>query len=171
MGKKLRATLLTMVLLGCGGRSNNPTANGFINQTQHTDAELWTIWSAAQQSVSRNIDLNPLQQSASGAAAKILPGDPRALSIMPQQLDVAPEPDVSSAVLFAATGIRRADPTGMIACPAPCNVQYTTAYSRFRPEITRYAASWEWTSSFSPLLQYEFENQILFALGYDMTWR
>jgi hypothetical protein len=171
MGKKLRATLLTMVLLGCGGRSNNPTAIGFINQTQHTDAELWAIWSGAQQSLSQRIDLNPVQQAVSGAAAKMLPGDPRALSIMPQQLTVAPETDVPSAALFAATGIRRTDPTGMIACPQPCNVQYTTAYSRYRPEITRYAASWEWTSSFNSLLEYEFENQILFALGYDMTWR
>lgn len=170
MGKPLRATLLTIILLGCGGGSNNPTA-GFINQTQHTDAELWAIWSAAQQSLAQQIDLNPVQQTVSGANADILPGDPRALSVMPEQLTVAPEPDVSSAALFAATGIRRTDPTGMIACPSPCNVQYTPAYSRYSPEITHYAASWEWTSGFSPLLQYEFENQILFALGYDMTWR
>lgn len=171
MRKKLSATLLTIILLGCGGNPTGPNATGFINQTKHTNAELWAIWSAAQQSVSEQIDLNPVQQTASDAAAQILPGDPRALSIMPQQLIVAPEPDVSSAVLFAATGIRRSDPTGMISCPSPCNVQFAPAYSRYRPEITRYAASWEWTSSFSPMLQYEFENQILFALGYNMTWR
>jgi len=132
---------------------------------------LNTIWSAAQQSVAKSIDLNPVQQTASNAPPDILPGDARALSVMPQQLTVTPEPDVSSAVLLAATGMRRADPTGMIACPQPCNVQYTTAYSRHSPEITRYAASWEQTSSFNILLEYEFENQILFALGYDMTWR
>lgn len=171
MGKKLLATLITIIFLGCGGHSTGPSAAGFINQTEHTDAELWAIWSAAQQSVSKSIDLNPVQQGASGTAAKILPGDPRAPSVMPEQLTVSPEPDVSSAGLFAATGIRRTDPTGMIACPLPCNVRYTTAYSRFQPETTHYAASWEWTSSFSQLLQYEFENQILFALGYDMTWR
>ena len=170
MGKKLHAALLTLILLGCG-RSNNPTANGFINQTQHTDAELWAIWSAAQQSLSEQIDLNPVEQTTSGAPPRVLPGDPRALSIQPQQLTVASEADVSSATLFAATGIRRTDPTGMIACPQPCNVQYATAYSRYSPEITRYAASWEPTSNFSTLLQYEFENQILFALGYDMSWR
>lgn len=171
MGKKLRAAVLTIMLVGCGGHSTNPVATGFINQTQHTDADLWTIWSAAQQSIANSIDLNPVQQTASGAAAEILPGDPRALNVMPLQLTVTPEPDVSSAALFAATGMVRANPTGMIACPQPCNVRYTTAYSRYNPEITCYAASWEWTPSFSQLLEYEFENQILFALGYDMTWR
>lgn len=171
MGKKLRAAVLTIILVGCGGHSTDSAAPGFINQTAHTDAELWAIWSAAQQSVAKSIDLNPVQQAASGALPDILPGDPRALSVMPQQLTVTPEPDVPSAVLFAATGMRRPDPTGLIACPQPCNVRYATAYSRYNPEITRYAASWEWTPSFNILLEYEFENQILFALGYDMTWR
>ena len=171
MGKKLRATLLTLVLLGCGGRSSPPTTDGFMNQTQHSDDELWAIWSAAQQSIAESIDLNPVQQTSSGALPHILPGDPQALFIMPQNLTVSSESDVPSAALFAATGIRRNDPTGMIACPQPCNVEYTTAYSRYRPELTQYAASWEWSSSFNSLLEYEFENQILFALGYDMSWR
>jgi hypothetical protein len=171
MGKKLRACLLTIILLGCGGHSTGPDSAGFINQTQHTDAELWAIWSEAQQSIANSIDLNPVQQTISGASAEILPGDPRALATQPDQLTVTPKPDVSSAVLYAATGIRRADPTGVIACPAPCRVAYTTAYSRYDPEITCYAASWERTDNFNTLLEYEFENQILFALGYDMTWR
>jgi hypothetical protein len=171
MGKRLRAIVLAIMLVGCGGHSTDPTATGFINQTGHTDAALWAIWSTAQQSLAQSIDLNPVQQTASGAPAEMLPGDPRALTVMPQQLTVTPEPDVSSAVLLAATGMSRANPTGMIACPQPCDVRYTTAYSRYSPELTRYAASWEWTPNFAPLLQYEFENQILFALGYDMTWR
>lgn len=170
MGKKLRACLLTIILLGCG-HSTDPGSTGFINQTQHTNAELWAIWSTAQQSLANSIDLNLVQQITSGEPADILPGDPRALSIEPDQFTVTPQPDVSSAALFAATGIHRADPTGMIACPEPCGVEYTTAYSRYSPKITRYAASWEWTSNYNPLLEYEFENQILFALGYDMTWR
>ncbi|HTZ96021.1 MAG TPA: hypothetical protein VMB18_06470 [Terriglobales bacterium] len=171
MGRNLRAALLTILLLGCGGRSTDSAPAGFINQTQHTDAELWAIWSAAQQSIAETINLNPVQQTLSGASPEVLPGDPRAMSIMPQQLTITPEPDVSSAVLFAATGLHRGNPTGMIACPQPCNVRYSTAYSRYGPEITCYAASWEWTSSFNALIEYEFENQILFALGYDMTWR
>ena len=171
MGKHLRATLLTIILLGCGGRSRDSAATGFLNQTHHTDAQLWSIWLAAQQSIAQRIDLNPVQQSLSNASPQVLPGNPRALSISPRQLTVTPAPDVSSDALFAATGVRRGDPTGMIACPQPCNVGYTTAYSRYSPESTRYAASWEETSSFNPLLEYEFENQILFALGYDVAWR
>lgn len=172
MREKVRAAILTIILAGCGsGPSGAPSSGAFINQTHHSDADLWAIWSAAQQSVAGSIDLNPVQQTATGAPPRVLPGDPRALSMLPQQLTVAPEQDISSSALLAATGINRPNPTGMIACPQPCNTQFTMAYSRYNPEITRYAASWEQTSSFNSLLEYEFENQILFALGYDMTWR
>jgi hypothetical protein len=60
----------------------------------------------------------------------------------------------------------------MIACPQLCNVHYAAAYSLYRPPLTSYAASWEFKgNNFSQLLEYEFENQILNALGYDMRWR
>jgi len=164
--------ILFIFLWGCGSSPTDTPAVGLVNQTRHSDAELWAIWTEAQQSVTTQIDLNPLQQSTGGASADLLPGDPRAGQVMPQQLTVAPAPDVSSQVLFAVTGTHRADPTGMIACPAPCNVRYAAAYSIYRPEITKYAASWEFAgNSFKTILEYEFENQILFALGYDMRWR
>jgi len=46
-------------------------------------------------------------------------------------------------------------------------------YSR---DLTRYAASWERQGdeqgdSFSFVLEHEFENQILAALGYSLRWR
>ncbi len=145
---------------------------GFVNQTRHSDAYLWAIWKTAQRSVASQVDLNPLQQSAENAPPAILPGDARAFNVEPQQLTVASEPDVSSQALLAATGTLRPNPTGMIACPQPCDVRYTPAYSIYRPELTRYAASWESVSTnFDTILEYEFENQILFALGYDMRWR
>lgn len=168
--------ILTIVLLGCGGRPTTPPAAslgpiGFINQTKHSDTDLWTIWEAAQQSVATRIDINPLQQSSS-VAARILPGDARALSIEPHQLQVVAEADVRSEVLFEETGLRRNDPTGLIECTQRCNVRFDAAYSLYAPMVTRYAASWEFESNnFNELLQYEFENQILYALGYDMTWR
>jgi|SRR5579863_276569 len=169
MGRGLRSVLPTIILLGCGG---SPATVGFVNQTRHSDAQLWALWTAAQQNLTRQVDLNPLQQSTAGAPANTLPGDPRAGQVMPHQLTVAAEPDVSSQVLFAATGTQRANPTGMIACPQPCNVRYATAYSIYRPETTKYAASWESEeNSFNTILEYEFENQILFSLGYDMKWR
>jgi hypothetical protein len=159
-----------LVLLGCGGQPALPV--GFVNQTKHSDAELTVIWKAAQETLAHEVDLNPLQRSSSGASADIRPGDARALAVMPHQLQVSAEPDVSSIVLLAATGLDRTDPTGMIACPEPCNVHYAAAYSFYNRDLTRYAASWESQGeSFTFVLEYEFENQILAALGYSLRWR
>jgi hypothetical protein len=172
MERSFIVVLLTMILLGCGGSSHSPVPAGFVNQTHHSDAELQALWAEAQQSVAQQIDLNPLQQLSSHVSPETRPGDARALSVEPHLLLVAAEPDVSSGVLFAVTGQHRSDPTGMIACPHPCNVRYATAYSLYQPEVTRYASSWEFAGdSFSVILEYEFENHILHALGYDMTWR
>ena len=118
------------------------------------------------------MDLNPLQQSLYDTPANILPGDARALNAMPHQLLAGREPDVASSVLFAATGVQRADPTGMIACPQPCNVRFAAAYSLYPRQVTKYAASWEFLGdNFANILKYEFENQILAELGYSLRWR
>ena len=176
-GRKMRRTVvtgwLTLILLGCGGSPKSPVPPaGFINQTRQSDTDLQILWSEAQQSVAKQIDLNPLQQLSKSVSADMRPGDPRGLSEEPHQLLVAAEPDVSPEVLFAATGEQRANPTGMIACPRPCNVRYSTAYSFYQPELTKYASSWEFSgNNFDVILEYEFENHILSALGYDMTWR
>ena len=163
--------LLGLALLGCGGQPTGP-APGFVNRTRHSDADLWKIWKTAQNSVSQQVDLNPLQRSSLGAPPDLRPGDRRALEVMPHQLRVGAEPDVSSSDLLAATGLERPDPTGMIACPQPCNVGYAAAYSFYSRDLTRYAASWEEQSdSFTFVLEYEFENQILAALGYSLRWR
>lgn len=163
--------VLGLALLGCGGQPAGPPA-GFVNQTRHSDADLWMIWQAAQDSIAYQVDLNPLQRSSFGAPADIRPGDRRALEIMPHQLRVDAEPDVSSSDLLAATGVERSDPTGMIACPKPCNVRYAAAYSFYSRDLTQYAASWEEQGdSFTFVLEYEFENQILAALGYSLRWR
>jgi len=38
--------------------------------------------------------------------------------------------------------------------------------------MIRYAASWEFSgNNFDVLVEYEFENQILNALRYDLKWR
>ena len=70
------------------------------------------------------------------------------------------------------TGVQRASPTGLIACPQPCNVKFAAAYSSYKRSVTKYAVSWDGQGqNFELILQYEFENQILFALDYDMKWR
>ena len=170
MFPRVAVLALTIVLVGCAGGPAAPV--GFINHTRHSDADLWAIWKTAQQSVADEIDLNPLQRVNSSVLPRVLPGDSRALTVEPRQLLIAAAPDVSSAILFAQTGIERANPTGMIACPQPCNVRFSTAYSFYQPPLTRYAASWEFSgNNFSEILQYELENHILDTLGYDMTWR
>ena len=120
--------------------------------------------------------MNPLQRELYNSAPNIVPGDARVWSVSPKQLVVASQADVSSPTLLAATGMVRPDPTGLIACPQPCNVHFAPAYSLFTKPATHYAASWESSDSnsdgnFDALLQYEFQNQILHALGYDTTWR
>ena len=171
-GRSLCTLLLTVVLVACEGELPETLPVGFVNHTQHSNTDLWTIWKAAQQSLAQQVDLNPLQRSLYNAAADIRPGDARALGVMPHQFVVGALPDVSSSVLLAATGVYRADPTGLIACPQPCNVRYAAAYSLYPRQLTKYAASWEFQGgNFSLILQYEFENQILAALNYNLQWR
>jgi hypothetical protein len=172
VGRHVNLLVLTLVLAGCGGGLRGTVPVGFVNHTQHSDADLQTIWTAAQQTLSREVDLNPLQRIGTNVPADIQPGDRRALNVKPRQLLVSSQPDVTSSVLLAATNVYRADPTGLIACPQPCNVRYAAAYSLFPHEVTRYAASWEFQGdNFSLILQYEFENQILAELGYSWRWR
>lgn len=163
MRRPLRALALTILLLeGCGG--SNPAR--FINQTRHSDAELWALWRAAQQNLSQQIDLNPLQRTLANVPAQILPGDLRVWNVRPRQLTVSSRLDVSSTALFTATGVNRPDPTGLIACPQPCNVNYAAAYSLYSQNVSRYAESWEFVgNNFDALVQYEFEDHILQALG------
>ncbi|SRR5260370_38868197 len=88
--------LVTLLLAGCGGHPTS--AIGFINHTRHSDAELWSLWKAAQQSLSLQIDLNPVQRTLNNAPADIHPGDSRVWSISPRQLVVSSQPDVSSSL-------------------------------------------------------------------------
>jgi hypothetical protein len=128
MCRQWNALVVGIVLLtGCGARIS--PAVGFVNQTQHSDAQLWSLWKAAQQNLSQQIDLNPLQRTLRNAPAHIVPGDSRVWKVSPHQLAVSSQADVSSAALYATTGTNRPDPTGLISCPAPCNVNYAAAYS------------------------------------------
>lgn len=162
--------ILCILLSGCGGTPSD--AVGFVNQTKHSDAELWSLWREAQKSLSKQIDLNPLEQELNNSTPHIVPGDVRAMSVMPHQVVVSAQPDVSSATLYSVTGTIHPDPTGLVVCPQPCNVDYAPAYSLYEHPTTHYAASWEFAgNNFDQLVEYELENQILSALGYDMRWR
>src|SRR5579864_2737293 len=137
MPRVLLGLLLGIILLnGCGGYRPVPPV-GFVNHTQHSDAQLWTLWQAAQYELSKQIDLNPLQRALTHVPPQVLPGDPRVWSVSPHQLMVGSQEDVSSAAFFASTGIERTDPTGLIACPQSCNVHYAPAYSLYAQPLSR----------------------------------
>jgi hypothetical protein len=169
-----RIVIMACILLsGCSNNQNADSSDiGFVNLTQHSDDELWSLWKAAQQNLAQQIDLNPLEQQLDNAAPQILPGDAHALNVSPHQVVVSAQPDISASTLYAATGAMHSDPTGLIPCPQPCNVKYAPAYSVYAQPTSRYAASWEFEGdNFDHLVEYEFENQILSGLGYDMRWR
>jgi hypothetical protein len=50
MRRNLLVLMLGMVLAGCGGRPEAPP-EGFVNQTHHSEADLWTIWKAARETL------------------------------------------------------------------------------------------------------------------------
>jgi len=88
-----------------GAHSDAPTT--FINQTHHGDAKLLAIWRAAQQNLSHEIDLNPLEQVFTGAAPRILPGDSPVWNVSPRRLVVASQADVSSSEFYVLCCYRR----------------------------------------------------------------
>src|SRR5437879_13068556 len=104
--RRLLVVLTCLWLAGCGGGFPSGLPTGFINQTQHSDAELWAIWKTAQQELAQEVDLNPLQQSLYDAPAYIRPGDARAMSAKRHQL-LAAQPDVASSLLIGSTGVER----------------------------------------------------------------
>jgi hypothetical protein len=61
MGKLTALIIGILVMTACGARpaDSNPNA-GFINNPHHSDAQLESLWKAARQTLSQQIDLNPL---------------------------------------------------------------------------------------------------------------
>jgi len=174
--RSLRCLIVVAVVLGqpgCGG-SYHELPVGFINRTRHTSVgSLTALWSAAQRAIAGQVDLNPIGR-LHGESPHYLPGDVRAYNVPPRQIEVEAISDVSSQQLLAATGVLRADPTGFILCPQPCNVTYDSSYTLFSQRYIAYAASWESAADpqpFAQILEYEFQSQILYRLGYDVSKR
>lgn len=171
-----RLLLLFALILGQGGcgTSYDEQPVGFVNFTRKsTDAYLMVRWRNAQHTIATQIDINPIGRQH-GQPPHYLPGDTRAYNVAPRQIVVQSVSDISSEELFAASGVRRPDPTGFILCPAPCNVEYDSSYTSFSRRYVAYAASWEYNAdpqAFDQILEYEFESQILYRLGYDVSER
>ncbi len=162
------AFLLVALLTGCG--TGRPV--GFVNETAtHSDAQLMELWHQAQQALSQQIYLNPIQHIRYGTPEDLLPGDSRALNFKPRMITVQVIADLTSAQLLIY-GVDLPAPTGMIVCPQPCDGRVGMAFSTPAKYRTDIAASWEHNEpDWDFLVVYEFENHILYGLGYDMSWR
>jgi hypothetical protein len=160
--------VLVVLLMGCGAAR----PFGFVNETAfHSDAQLMELWHLAQHNLSQQIYLNPIEHVLYGTPEVLLSGDSRALNFNPRMITVQVYPDLTAAQLLAY-GVERPAPTGMIVCPQPCDGRVGPAFSTPAKYFTRVAASWEsndpeWTL----IIVYEFENHILYGLGYDTSWR
>ncbi len=160
--------LLITLLAGCG--AGRPV--GFINETaMHSEAQLMELWHQAQQNLSQQVYLNPVQNALYGTPEYLLPGDSRALRFNPRMITVKVIPDLTSAQLLVY-GVDRPAPTGMIYCPQPCDGRVAMAFSNPAHYRTHVAASWEHNEpEWDYITVYEFENHILYGLGYDIPWR
>ncbi|MGB7586516.1 MAG: hypothetical protein WBM11_16870 [Terriglobales bacterium] len=129
------------------------------------------LWHQAQQDLSRQIYLNPIQHILYGTPKDLLPGDSRALSFSPRMITVQVAPDLTSAQLLAY-GMDLPAPTGLIICPQPCDQRVAMAFSDPARYRTQVAASREHNEpEWDYIVVYEFESHILYGLGYDVSWR
>jgi hypothetical protein len=160
--------LLVTLWASCG--TGRPV--GFVNESAlHSDSQLMELWHQAQQDLSQQIYINPVQHILYGTREDTLPGDPRALRFRPRMITVQVTPDLTSVQLLVY-GMDLPPPTGMIVCPQPCDQRVAKAFSDPARYRTQVAASWERDeSAWDYIVVYEFENHILYGLGYDTSWR
>jgi hypothetical protein len=94
------------ILAGCSRTPQELRPVGFVNHTIHSDAQLRTMWTAAQNRLAQEIDLNPLERKVD---PDISYGDASRRSAGTQypatHLEVAKKRDVSAGLLYSATGV------------------------------------------------------------------
>jgi hypothetical protein len=166
------ALLLPAVLLGIGcggsmgsfqGRSSAPTASclsGFINQTGLPTSALLAQWTRAQNSIAVN---GVYLDAAIHNPPTHLVVDARAMNTQPNCITVISVPDIPVAQLppaYAQAGYT--DPSGVIQCSG----LYVHSCVYIGSKTVYTASSIEGTAP-----EYEFENLILAALGYDLSGR
>ena len=150
MRRNLLVVVLEMVLGGCGGQPEPPPV-GFVNQTHHSDTELWTIWKVAQV---RGFPPEPPATVVLREPADIRRGDARALKVQPHRWGR----QARCLLNCVDGGDRPGSGQPYRHDRLPCNVRYAAAYSESDSrDLTQYAASWEdqgdsftfvsWTSS------------------------
>lgn len=163
--------LLALAALGCGGNaSGSPFAgaglktaaceSGFVNQTSLPTSALITQWQEAQNAIAVT---GVYLDAAVDHPPTHLVVDPRAMNIQPGCVTVISVPDIPVAQLppaYAQAGYT--DPSGVIQCGGV--YVHSCVFIDTR---TIYTAA----SATSTAPEYEFENLILAALGYNLSGR
>jgi hypothetical protein len=155
-----------LLLLGFTGCGNAPRE--FTNRTSLSQQFLYTQWNAAQQIIATTpLLLNPQQNGAKLFSAPTN----RAFTIQPDGLIVQDLPDVAASQMTSITGQPASDPTGVLLCPPGCDVRFTPAYSLLGTGVYYARSTNAHLDRLSFDLRYEFENQILFRLAYNVDER
>jgi hypothetical protein len=155
-----------MISVGCGApekMSNDSSLPAFFNQTNVQSDVLMDEWTRAQQHLAEHpIYIN----AATSDPPKYLPADPRALQIIPCGVYVIPVPDAPFANLPSTVqAVVKGNPTGVFFDSDCLCYVYGNVSLGSRPHV--YVAASR--AATSPI--YEFENIILYQLGYDVSQR
>jgi hypothetical protein len=158
--------ILLLLLASCGGGSWGGSGARFVNRTGLAEAEFQALaeqkWKQAQAILAaQTIDLHAATPER---GPSIVPADARALQLEPHNVEVQSEPDVAAQQINNLPNCVRCpyeDPTGLI----PCRVGFCQAYLRNLCTIVVPESKPE------NMGQYEMENCILWALGYDVSGR
>ena len=147
-------SILVCFLLACG---NAPA--GFVDQTPHSPAYLNGLWADAQVKVAKGgLPMNIWQKGSSTIYSA--PAGNRALAAQPRGLIVASLPSQvpnAEALICPDCGPWVTTPVEAYSI-AGSGVYYCDFYDG-RP------------ATLENILTYEFESQIMYQLGYDITWR
>ena len=148
---------IALMMQACGGGNSSapPQPQAFQNHTTSNDVTLLALWKTAQDNLAHNtITLNQALVATQSVPPVTQPPDPRAESVNPDGQVVYGEPD--------APGY---EGKGIIDC------------SSVRPDVPLchgYITVYGWVyvpNSAINNAEYEFENAILFRLGYDISQR
>jgi hypothetical protein len=166
----LTLLLLAWMNVGCGGVAPTGITEpgctaGFINQTSAPMDVFWQQWREAQHEISEvGVPLNAIGYASQGEPARTVL-DPRASAVGPMCVTVVAVSDIPTDLLPAEYQ-NRPDPSGIVMCSL-CASKYVHSYVVLGPVPTVYVAE----SLVKTACEYEFENIILYKLGYDLSGR
>ncbi len=168
--KLLAGAVLLAALAGCGG-GRFPKPNNLTTGDSFSDPRLQSLWEQAQQSIAtQQFDLNAalIMEGRNANHAWRTP-DERALKVSPKGITITAIPDIPLAQLRVEVpkiaDTCKADPCGIIKAPEGASASYCRSWEQ--GESIYVAASLQYAA----VLEWEFENYILWRLGYNVGGR